>query len=500
MSTLSFWWLYLRVFGNQFTQSWDRSVTGSAFLGAAAGYLFNYVHSGQKTAIEKLDLAIFGLLVVLSGYAIKHIVESFPIATSIYADMEQTPPRKRFGFVGVLALIWLLGEGVWVIRSVPFISLGRVVESSGQQGTPSKNNNSGNIKTGDNSPVTLGDTTNNDNRTYITGSLGFDRSGLIVPGSGPTPKMECLSYDKVHHVADGMKDRPLAPGESVLLTGGSKFISDKFPVNVLALEDKPILVLDKSPSGSFSVTVDVHDKDGKLVARIVNNKFTVNTNRIFSMEHSRKNVLVVTDEYGDDVLTIDFVNPHVIRVNAQLYLPGVKGKVVLSDKALEVEGERHNDNCFNRVSNIINIHPVSVKEPYAWGIPKESATSPTTEDGSAKPCPSSTGFCANGTHAVVIGSDVQGYDHGIVDQGKDDYFSDNRLSREQLPQTAANGDSVENMIREVEKYHAQAWAKLSEAERKNKKDKQAEIEARVRVNKGNPNAVVPILIELATQE
>ncbi len=142
---------------------------------------------------------------------------------------------------------------------------------------------------------------------------------VLIPANDPDPFKQCAP------VGD----------EVALYFGANAFKTDNFPLVVLSIADKPVVTLDRDAQKGISVSMDVIGIDGKIVARIDKNAFTVNPNNYLSQKRPDRSTLVVTDQYGDEVLNIRYVNPKVVQPNAKLYL---SGKLIDSLRGIPVSG------------------------------------------------------------------------------------------------------------------------------------------------------------------
>jgi hypothetical protein len=97
---------------------------------------------------------------------------------------------------------------------------------------------------------------------------------------------------------------------------------DQFPHTVLMVDDKPRLVVHKESDGAVWLSLDIFGADGKIIATLDEDGFTVRPGSYFKLTKRDKSSLRIVDEYDDEVLNVRYVNPHAIWFNALLRYPG----------------------------------------------------------------------------------------------------------------------------------------------------------------------------------
>jgi hypothetical protein len=91
-----------------------------------------------------------------------------------------------------------------------------------------------------------------------------------------------------------------------------------FPHNIFTVNGKNPLILNRDESGRIALTMDILDKDGKVVVRFDNGHFTVNQNTRLDMKRPDRNTLIVHDNYGNEVLNIRYLNKQSVAISALL--------------------------------------------------------------------------------------------------------------------------------------------------------------------------------------
>jgi hypothetical protein len=154
--------------------------------------------------------------------------------------------------------------------------------------------------------------------------------------------------DTVTHTVIVGSDLRIPKDHVALLVGGSAFVEKDFPRTILQLADVPRLIADRK-DGKISVSVDIFDSDPnpRIIAKIENNKFTVNPNNYFKSELSSDGSrLSVVDQHDTEVLNVDFFNRSALRIRAVLYFPGINGPLRISDNGIAFEDRKESGDCF----------------------------------------------------------------------------------------------------------------------------------------------------------
>jgi CarboxypepD_reg-like domain len=139
--------------------------------------------------------------------------------------------------------------------------------------------------------------------------------GKLLPSDEPTPPNSCtnLAADRtLGLVGDG----------TLILMGFATSYVDRFPHTVLMVDDQPRLVVHKESDGAVWLSLDIFGADGKIIASLDEDGFTVRPGSYFKLTKKDKSSLRIVDEYNEEVLNVRYVNPHAIWLNALLRYPG----------------------------------------------------------------------------------------------------------------------------------------------------------------------------------
>lgn len=132
--------------------------------------------------------------------------------------------------------------------------------------------------------------------------------GRLLPSNEATPPNYC------NEVINGS-------GILILMGFVTSYV-DQFPHTVLMVDDTPRLVVHKESDGTIWLSLDIFGADGKIIASLDEDGFTVRPGSYFKMTRKDKSSLRIVDEYNEEVLNVRYVNPQAIWFNALLRYPG----------------------------------------------------------------------------------------------------------------------------------------------------------------------------------
>jgi hypothetical protein len=142
-------------------------------------------------------------------------------------------------------------------------------------------------------------------------------SGFLLPANDPTPKNAC-------------SDRPVYNGAMLMILGNSASLSPWFPHIVVRAKGENVLTLNRK-NGEIAVGARIFGADGKIIAEIRDNEFSINPNNYFRKERPDKSTLIVYDQEDKKVLDVRFLNPTTVRFLGVLNYPHSMGPLVISD-------------------------------------------------------------------------------------------------------------------------------------------------------------------------
>jgi hypothetical protein len=128
---------------------------------------------------------------------------------------------------------------------------------------------------------------------------------VLLPASDPLPPDRC-----------GTK-RP--PNSLLIYYGGSMSYATQFPYPVFSYRRESLVTLDQDRRGDLTLSAEVRSPDGRYIAKIVKNEFTVNPNNIMRMTRPDRSTLIITDQYGETALNVRYLNPQAVRFLGRLY-------------------------------------------------------------------------------------------------------------------------------------------------------------------------------------
>jgi hypothetical protein len=126
------------------------------------------------------------------------------------------------------------------------------------------------------------------------------RSGLLVPGHGPTPRNFC---------GEGK------PGKVIVTFGDRAVTVGKFPITVVNVGGERLLRLDRDAEGNMLLSADIYDQDHNILATVENNKYETDSSVFRVQRDDLSSLTVIARKDKQTVLDVRYVNPQMIAVN-----------------------------------------------------------------------------------------------------------------------------------------------------------------------------------------
>jgi hypothetical protein len=130
--------------------------------------------------------------------------------------------------------------------------------------------------------------------------------GGLIPDNKPTPNTLTCQIP--------------ANGIALFFGNNSVAYTTEFPHIVIQLDDEQLLIINKR-NNRIILSGKFFSRDGKIVAELLNNSFVVSPNNSFHIERPNRHTLIVIGPEGEQTLNIEFVNPSVIKIMSEYYLP-----------------------------------------------------------------------------------------------------------------------------------------------------------------------------------
>lgn len=137
--------------------------------------------------------------------------------------------------------------------------------------------------------------------------------GELFPASEPDPQ-PCVHQDEKYMV--------YFPEPNLAVT------ASRLPLTIFrSISDgKRVAWIDKKEDGSLALSIDIRSDDSKLIVRMEKNSYVVNHSnylQIYRRNDARdRSTLSVTDQSGEEVLKVKFLNPHVFAISADMKVQG----------------------------------------------------------------------------------------------------------------------------------------------------------------------------------
>ncbi len=160
--------------------------------------------------------------------------------------------------------------------------------------------------------------------------------GFLLPANDPDPPNSCNFEIGGHKM---MSDSALK-----VFLGKIMVSYSMFPHRIFTVNGKNPLVLNRDEAGRIALTMDIFDKDEKIVVEFREGHFRVNPNTQFDMKRPDRSTLIVRDNYKNEVLNIRYVNRHAVRVAALLQYSQAK--------PVQIRGTQFADVCLGDVGSV----------------------------------------------------------------------------------------------------------------------------------------------------
>ena len=159
-----------------------------------------------------------------------------------------------------------------------------------------------------------------------------------------------LSPDNIpwENFADKFKDLP--EDAKVLFLGSASSYTTKFPHTVIQIAGEDVLSIDKR-DGRLLLNAILYSQDGKILAKIIENKFHVNQHNYFDLKKTEHSLKVI-DQQGKEALMVHYLNPRSIKINGTFYKNG-EPYVILKDDMTTIMGNSLNGFSFGE--NVVDI-------------------------------------------------------------------------------------------------------------------------------------------------
>jgi len=150
----------------------------------------------------------------------------------------------------------------------------------------------------------------------LSRDLSLDH-GWLLPANDPDPPNNC-TFEVSAGIGTGRTIK-LMPDNALKVFLGKFMVSySNFPHRIFTVNGKNPLILNRDAGERIALTMDILDKDEKIVVRFADGLFTVNQNARLDMKRPDRSTLIVHDNYGNEVLNIRYLNKSAVVVSALL--------------------------------------------------------------------------------------------------------------------------------------------------------------------------------------
>jgi hypothetical protein len=122
-----------------------------------------------------------------------------------------------------------------------------------------------------------------------------------------------------------------------LVLGGSHLYSPPTERTIIQVDDNSTLALTPK-DGAMQLSMIVRSDNGNVIAEVKDGAFLINRNNYLKMNRANAHELTVYDQKDNPVLEINYPNPHVLIVNADLITNGHHIKI--ASEGITVDGRQ----------------------------------------------------------------------------------------------------------------------------------------------------------------
>lgn len=134
-------------------------------------------------------------------------------------------------------------------------------------------------------------------------ALADSAPAVLTPGNLPTPHNVCGKVDSNSVMAFYGKTG----------TNPNVAVIQNFPHTIVeSRSNGPLLSILKASDGSLRFLIDIRSADKKIVARLDEDGFVINRNNTLEVK-KREHSLKVLDLYGNDIFSLNYMNPKAIQ-------------------------------------------------------------------------------------------------------------------------------------------------------------------------------------------
>ena len=162
----------------------------------------------------------------------------------------------------------------------------------------------------------------NNSKSFMSDACNYQQDDQVAQqlGKTPTPSNGCG-----HDVPQS--------ATVILFPDENASFATSFPHTVLLVNGQPLLRLVEVSPGVIAPVMDIRDIEGKIIVRFDNDGFVVG--RRLAVQRPNASTLLVEDEFGEQALMINYLNPKAILLSGCMYFRGTKLEINLNPLAYQ---------------------------------------------------------------------------------------------------------------------------------------------------------------------
>jgi len=180
----------------------------------------------------------------------------------------------------------------------------------------------------------------------------------LYPGNDHSQDNDCVRGQLARDAADN----PGAPVKGLFVLVGSEtyYAPARGKLVVLNVNDEDVIWVAVDAQGLAGLHANIHREDGVRIIQIADSEVTIERKTAFTPQSTEQRLRIV-DAAGKQVLLMDYLNEHVIRLEATLVVPGYPYEVDIGPEGLKIDGGSMGTNALFRGNCFMAVNGIKLK-------------------------------------------------------------------------------------------------------------------------------------------
>ena len=158
--------------------------------------------------------------------------------------------------------------------------------------------------------------------------------GVLIPGNSSTPPIPAACQNRIPQ------------GALMVFVGSNVAWATQFPFPIIIMDKKIMLAVDRGPKArSLRIhTLRIFDDSYEIIARVEGNEFSISKN--VRKKRPDRHTLQVFDRRDEMVLSLNFLNPDALSIDAAIFRHSQTPPIVSGPTAMKIGGTTVIGSCF----------------------------------------------------------------------------------------------------------------------------------------------------------